>query len=50
MAAARYRVWISRYEPAHDLLLCSHHFNQHEEMILKEDFEVIDLEDEHVLA
>lgn len=50
VAAARYRIWISRYDPSHDLVLCSHHFNDHEEMILKHDYEVIDLEDELIPA
>lgn len=46
VAAARYRIWISRYDPSHDLVLCSHHFNDHEEMILELDYEVIDLTEE----
>ena len=48
VARARYRIWISRYGPAHDLVLCSHHFNDYEEMILLRDYEVDELDQELV--
>lgn len=50
VARARYRIWISRYNPAHDLVLCSHHFNNHEEAILLQDYEVYELDNGLVSA